>query len=93
MALPNHWINVTDLKVSYVCSYVHYRKLRRSLQEHAGSFISRDGTFGAVVWKGSVELSPPVHDPHCVIMQQLVILGLLLSRFEINQGQYKSFST
>jgi hypothetical protein len=42
------------MTMSYICSYVHYRKTRRSLQEHAGSFINRDGTFGAVVWMGSV---------------------------------------
>ena len=46
------------MTMSYTCSYVHYRKLRRSLQGPVGSCISRDGTFGAVVWKGSVG----VHD-------------------------------
>jgi hypothetical protein len=42
------------MTTSYICSYVHYRKLQRSLQWYVGSFISRDGTFGAVMWKVSV---------------------------------------
>jgi hypothetical protein len=39
---------------SYICSYVHYRKRQRSLQGHTGSCMGRHGTFGEVVWKGSV---------------------------------------
>jgi hypothetical protein len=46
------------MTTSYICSYVHYRKQQRSLQGHTGSFINRDGTFGTVVWKGSMG----VHD-------------------------------
>jgi hypothetical protein len=42
------------MKASLICSYVDYRKPRRSLQGHAGSFICYDGTFGEVVWKGSM---------------------------------------
>jgi hypothetical protein len=44
--------------LSYICSYVHYINSQRSLQGHAGSFIRCDGTFGEVMWKGSVG----VHD-------------------------------
>ena len=39
---------------SYCYPYVHYRKLRSSVQGHAGSFLWCDGTFGEVMWKGSV---------------------------------------
>ena len=39
------------MKTSCICSYVHYRKPRRSLQGHSGSFISRDGAFREVMWK------------------------------------------
>ena len=46
------------MQTSYICSYVHYIKHWEVLQEHSGSFIGRDGTFGEVVWKGSVG----VHD-------------------------------
>jgi len=41
------------MKMAYICSYVHYRKLWKALQEHAGSFINRDGAFGEAMWKVS----------------------------------------
>src|SRR4029453_10392199 len=40
------------MTTSYICSYVHYRKLQNSLQGSVGSFIRRDGPCGGVVWKG-----------------------------------------
>src|SRR5215831_1962896 len=46
------------MQTSHTCPYVHYIKHWEVLQEHSGSFIGRDGTFGEVVWKGSVG----VHD-------------------------------
>jgi hypothetical protein len=41
-----------------ICPYVHYRKYGEALQGHSGSCMSCDGTFGEIVWKGSVG----VHD-------------------------------
>src|SRR5215510_16269841 len=40
------------MTTSHICSYVHHRKLRRSLQGSVGSCIRRDGPCGGVVWKG-----------------------------------------
>src|SRR5262245_64603996 len=39
----------------YICPYVHYKRPRRSLQGHVGSFICCDGTFGAAIRKGRAD--------------------------------------
>ena len=44
-------------------SYVHCIKCREALQGHSGSFISCDGTFGEVVWKGSTGVHEPGGTP------------------------------
>src|SRR5262245_12488280 len=51
------------MKTPCICSYVHGRKPRRSLQGHSGSFISRDGAFREVRWKVEAKIQAPGGTP------------------------------